>query len=173
MADERISEYAIEEALLLSDFDLMDVSVLVSTGPDVFDSRSVPNSLIKGVNILAFAPLVNLGALGVGAETSLTWNAAVGKTVTPTFLRLRHRSGGIKDLSDITIQIGSATDTDDILKATTLLGYIVDGSYIVNIMGALPEMLSVTDTFFFKVLVGAQADVNESDVFIHGPHTDV
>ena len=173
MADERISEYAIKEEFLLSDFDLMDVSVLVSTGPDVFDTRSVPYSLIKGVNLLAFAPLVNLGGDGEGVETTLDWNAAVGKTVTPTYLRLRHRSGGTKQLTLVQIQIGSTSGGDDILLATTLAGYSDGGNYIVNIMGALPEMLSVTDTFFFKVLIGAQADTNESDIFIHGNHTDL
>lgn len=168
--DKRTSEYPIVGAELPADSTLIDVSVLISSGPDVFDTRSIPYEFLKGNNIIAFEDAVDMGIGSTGNIISLDWNCS-GKTVTPTHLKLKNTAGA-KGGGSIQIQIGSTSGGSDILPLTTLTDYSLNGSYIILLMGSLPEMLSDSDTFFLKIVEGATA-AHTDDIELYGNHKDV
>lgn len=166
MSVQQISGYAIRETGLLKDTTLLDVSVLISEGPDVFDTRAAFPSTLKGLIASALAE-----DFGVGTERviELAWNATAKEAVA-TKLVLKQVAGG-KGGAQIQIKIGSSSGGDDILKLTTLQGYAPSFNYVIHINGITPEMFSDSDTFFLTLVLASSA-ANTTDIRLFGPDYD-
>lgn len=167
MANDKISTYLIQLTQLPSDFDLMDVSVLISTDPDVWETRSVPYSLMKGTDIIAFKLGVDTAILGVVA---LDWNCS-GKRVIPSRVEIINTAAS-KGLGNLTIQIQRNAEIGNVLPAELINAIVVDGSYILPIMGAIPEILSDSDTINLEIVIESDSPTTH-DIIVYGTHQDV
>lgn len=151
----RISEYVITVVKRLMGVDLMDASVLISTDPDVFDSRKMPYSIIeRDIGVIAEKASIDLGFTGT---TALDFALPTGKKVIPTKLILIGGLVGKVTTQVAQIRINLNSGVGDIVPLTTLTQFNDDNQiFILNIEGVLlSRILTDTDTINFEVVVAA------------------
>ena len=164
MSTGQIEGYVTELDELPSDLDLMDISVLISVGPDVYETRSVPYSLIKGVNLVA-SKVVDCSATG---KTLLDWNCS-GKSTTAVFLLVKNTISGA-GIGDMEIMINK-DGGGDIIPLTVMTGFSADGSYLIPTGGILPQdVLSDSEAYELEIIVAASITCKFE---IHATHADV
>jgi len=164
MADKAIEDYSIEQTELPLDDYLYDQSTEVS--PAVYRSDKVKYGILKGINKLASGTV----DFNTAAVTGLTNNFS-GKSVTPTMIRIKNTAFG-KGLSGVAVRINKNAGVGDIMPLETMVSFGADQTYILYLMGALPEDLIDTDTFNFEI-VDVAGNPNTCDVEIYGTHEDV
>ena len=166
----RISDYDTQIAELLPDTTLVDVSVLISVGPDVWDTQSVPYSILKtSGDLLAFRLNSDFGSLAV---LDLTWNCSA-KLPDPTLLRLRHVSGSPQAIGDIKIRVQIDSGQGNVVPEIQLEGVEVGSTFKYQIGGALPAILSDSNTLKIEITQEHPFSNAFFDVYIDGAHEDV
>ncbi len=149
---------------LLSDTDLLDVTVDVGGTPT---TKSVPYSLIKGVDEVAFANTVDCGAI---ATTAMTWRCS-GKEVGAMFLSIRVVSAA-KGIALIKLRVNKNSNVGDVIQLEQLNDFADGNYYFLPIMGLQPALLSDSDTYNLEITVPSTGTVT-CDFKIHAIHESV
>lgn len=165
MALQKISEYAVVGAELPADTTLFDKSVIISLGPTVWQTQSQPYSQLKG--IIASKIGVDMSTTGVIA---LDWKCSA-KSVVPHRLEIINTTSG-EGMAVIQIRLQKNAGVGDVMPTYTLSGFAADGSWSILIMGALPQLLSDSNTINLEKLVASGAGVI-CDFLLYGGDRDV
>lgn len=166
MANE-VENYAQEIIEIPSDTALLDVTFNDGGG---FDSYKMLFKHAKGISIVAELLAQDMGSTTTGNIYSLIWNCSA-KVANSVIIEVHCTTAG-KAPGTLNVQIGSSSGGDDIMLAETLEGIFADSSWFFHVNGVTPNMLSDSDTFFFKINVPATNEFT-GDIFIHARHKDV
>lgn len=152
---------------ILRDRDLQDVSVLISEGPDVWDTQSIAHEFQKG--IIAEKIGVDFFPGGVPVDILLDWKCD-GKIVIPKSLGIVNKTGG-KNSQSVSITLGTSPGATDIMLEKTLTGWFALATYRIPLIGVFPELLAGTDFIHMRIVAEAGA-ANTSNVHVYGDEFD-
>lgn len=165
MANE-VENYLITRTKKARGKDLIDITQ--DDGGGGFDSVQMSSELIEDI----LAEFIGLDCqTGNEGTVSMTLVVDTGVKMCPSRITIWNTAGG-KGSQDIVLQIGSSSGDSDIMPATQLSGFFQDATYVHQIQGVIPPMLSSSDTYFLTLVTGS-IGANVVDVRVHGTPLDV
>jgi hypothetical protein len=163
---QKISGYPNELTALPSDEAVGDFSFDDGGG---FDTYKVKFKHIKGISVVAEILSIDMGSTTTGDEFIIPWICS-GKRTTPKWVEITNITAG-KAPQILTIQIGSFSGGDDIMKPETMFATFSGSSTQFSIEGTVSHMLSDSAFYYAKIVVGA-SNAYTGDIIIHASHQD-
>ncbi len=146
MPDKRISEYTVSVIRLLNDNDLIDVSVRISVGPDVFRSDKSRYEEVKSSDDLLYFLDVASPSVGI---TAMDLNF-LGKKVLPSKISFFFEGGQTGQPMQVKVQKGSG-DGDIVPLIFPVNITSLGGTYVYHIGGAGLQLLE-SDIVNFEII---------------------
>lgn len=171
MPDLATSDYPNAIAEIPSDFDLIDVSKLISVGPNVYRSDRMEYQEIKGVTVVAELLAQDLGPDTIGDNRVFTWRCT-DKICETMMIHIKGLTDGGSG-NALHIKIGSSIGGDEIMREERILGMATDKNYKFFVFGLDPNMDSTAaaDDYHLTITAGS-ANALTADIRILATHRD-
>ncbi len=168
MSDKKLSQYPNEVTLLPNDDDLMDVSVLISTGPDVYDSRKMKFSTLGLSDLLvAYKEGIDMTTTG---EVDLDYNCTSKKIYVSRIVVEIESFAPQPETLAFELNIDSVANalSNEVILNPSDIPYVNGDIFTINTDGLLPVIDSDLNTINFNVTDEYGGGFMDANVYIYG-----